>query len=308
LAFVFSSQDHPNEVFLADAPDKLTDAHAITSFNQLFVRRDLPRGVRYRWKADDGSAIEGWLWYPPGKFEAKNLRTLVLIHGGPNDSTSGNCFMLIRSDWGVLAASNDWLVLEPNYRGSVGYGDQFAREVSPNLVSRPGKDILAGVDALVRDGIADPTRLAIGGYSYGGYLTNWLITQTTRFKAAVTGAGAVEHAAEWENDDTPLEGAWLTGGRPWEASKLYQQEAAIFQMDKVKTPTHIVVGDADVRVSPAESYALERALHSLNVPSRLLIFPGEAHAFAKNPWHRKIRYREELRWLEQYVPLGMHFE
>ena len=299
LAFVFSSQDHPNEVFLADAPDKLTDAHAITSFNQLFVGRDLPRGVRYRWKADDGSAIEGWLWYPPGKFEAKNLRTLVLIHGGPNDSTSGNCFMLIRSDWGVLAASNDWLVLEPNYRGSVGYGDQFAREVSPNLVSRPGKDILAGVDALVRDGIADPTRLAIGGYSYGGYLTNWLITQTTRFKAAVTGAGAVEHAAEWGNDDTPLEGAWLTGGRPWEASKLYQQEAAIFQMDKVKTPTHIVVGDADVRVSPAESYALERALHSLNVPSRLLIFPGEAHAFAKNPWHRKIRYREELRWLEQ---------
>ena len=113
----------------------------------------------------------------------------------------------------------------------------------PEIVSRPGKDILQGVDALVKDGIADPDHLAVGGYSYGGYMTNWLITQTTRFKAAVTGAGAVENVANWGNDDLTLDDANDLGGRPWEVPQRYNSEAAIFQIDKVKTPTHMVAGD-----------------------------------------------------------------
>jgi hypothetical protein len=108
-----------------------------------------------------------------------------------------------------------WLVFEPNYRGSTGYGDKFALQIVPEIVSRPGKDILTGVDALVKDGIADANQLAVGGYSYGGYMTNWLITQTTRFKAAVTGAGAVEHVANWGNDDTTVkDDAYFLGGLP----------------------------------------------------------------------------------------------
>src|SRR5258708_720741 len=114
----------------------------------------------------------------------------------------------------ALAATAGWLVFEPNYRGSTGYGDKFALQIVPEIVSRPGKDILTGVDALVRDGIADPNQLAVGGYSYGGYMTNWLITQTTRFKAAVTGAGAVEHVANWGNDDTTFDDAYFLGGLP----------------------------------------------------------------------------------------------
>ena len=113
-------------------------------------------------------------------------------------------------------------------------------QIVPQIVSRPGKDILEGVDALVKDGIADPDHLTIGGYSYGGYMTNWLITQTTRFKAAVTGAGAVEHIGNWGNDDTTFDDAYFLGGRPWEAPQRYHDEAAIFQIDKVKTPTHMV--------------------------------------------------------------------
>jgi dipeptidyl aminopeptidase/acylaminoacyl peptidase len=96
------------------------------------------------------------------------------------------------------------------------------------ILSRPGKDILYGVDALVRDGIADPNRLTIGGYSYGAYLTNWLITQTTRFNAAFSGAGAVEHVADWGLTDIPLGSVYFFGGFPWQVSSLYQQEAAIF--------------------------------------------------------------------------------
>ena len=186
----------------------MTQARPITSFNKLFTERDLPKAKPYRWTSDDGTPVEGMLMYPPGKFEAKNLPMFVFIHGGPQDA-DGNHFEADWYQWDRLAATAGWLVFEPNYRGSTGYGDKFALQIVPEIVSRPGKDILTGVDALVKDGIADPNQLAVGGYSYGGYMTNWLITQTTRFKAAVTGAGAVEHVANWGNDDTAFDDAYV---------------------------------------------------------------------------------------------------
>ena len=146
-------------------------------------------------------------------------------------------------------------------------------DMVPEIVSRPGKDILQGVDALVKDGIADPEHLAVGGYSYGGYMTNWLITQTTRFKAAVTGAGAVENVANWGNDDLTLDDANDLGGRPWEVPQRYNSEAAIFQIDKVKTPTHMVAGADDIRVAVLENYLLDHALHSLEHSQHAADFP-----------------------------------
>jgi acylaminoacyl-peptidase len=299
LAFVYSSLGKPDEVYLADSADKLEKARAITSFNKLFTERDLPQGKPYQWKADDATAVEGMLIYPPGKFEAKHLPMLTFIHGGPADA-DGNHFEADWYQWAALAATNGWLVFEPNYRGSTGYGDKFLMQIVPQIVSRPGKDILAGVDALVKDGIADPDHLTIGGYSYGGYMTNWLITQTTRFKAAVTGAGAVEHIGNWGNDDTTYDDAYFLGGRPWEAQQRYHDEAAIFQIDKVRTPTHMVAGADDIRVAVLEDYLLEHALYSLGIPNKLLVFPGEGHSLGKNPWHGKIKVREELKWLQKY--------
>lgn len=303
IAFVYSSLEKPNEVYVADSIEKLSEAKPITSFNQLFTQRDLPQGKLYRWQSDDGTSVEGMLMYPPGKFEAKNLPMFVFIHGGPNDA-DGNHFEADWYQWDRLAATQGWLVFEPNYRGSTGYGDKFFTEIVPEMLSRPGKDILAGVDALVKDGIADPNRLAIGGYSYGGYLTNWLITQSTRWKVAVTGAGAVENVANWGNDDTTFDDAYFLGGLPWEASQRYHDEAAIFYMDKVRTPTHIVAGEDDIRVAVAEDYLLDHALHSLGIPSELLTFPGEGHSLDYNPWHGKIKVREELKWLQKYGGVG----
>jgi dipeptidyl aminopeptidase/acylaminoacyl peptidase len=182
----------------------------------------------------------------------------------------------------------------------LGYGDEFMRGVRFQILSRPGKDILYGVDALVRDGIADPKRLTIGGYSYGGYLTNWLITQTTRFNAAVSGAGAVEHVADWGLTDIPLTSVYFFGGFPWQVPSLYQQEAAIFQVDKVRTPTHIVVPADDIRVPSTGNFILERALIALNIPTKLIVLPDESHSIGNNPWHEKIKIREELKWLHKY--------
>src|SRR6202158_4092115 len=301
ISFVYSATVRPTEVYIADGleKDKLAHARPITSFNKLFTERELPRAKPYRWTSDDGTPVEGMLMYPPGKFEAKNLPMFALIHGGPQDA-DGNHFAADWYQWDRLAAPAGWLVFGPNYRGSTGYGDKFALQIVPEIVSRPGKDILTGVDALVKDGIADANQLAVGGYSYGGYMTNWLITQTTRFKAAVTGAGAVEHVANWGNDDTVFDDAYFLGGLPWETPDRYRSEGAIYQFNKVRTPTHIVAGADDVRVAVLEEYLLDRALHERKVPSDLLIFPGEGHELAKNPWHGKIKVREELKWLTKY--------
>jgi dipeptidyl aminopeptidase/acylaminoacyl peptidase len=303
IAFTYSSLEKPTEVYLAESVDHLQEAKPLTAFNKLFIQRDLPQGKPYRWTADDGTTVEGMLIYPPGKFEAKNLPTFVFIHGGPA-AADGNHFEADWYQWDRLAASQGWLVFEPNYRGSSGYGDRFLMQIVPEIVSRPGKDILEGVDALVKDGIADSKHLAVGGYSYGGYMTNWLITQTIRFKAAVTGAGAVEHVANWGNDDTTFDDAYFLGGLPWEAQQRYHDEAAIFQINKVRTPTHIVAGANDIRVAVSQNYLLDHALHNLGVPSTLLIFPGEGHSLLKNPWHGKIKVREELKWLQKYGGVG----
>ncbi|HET9742763.1 MAG TPA: prolyl oligopeptidase family serine peptidase [Terriglobales bacterium] len=299
IAFVYSSLTRPAEVYIADSVAGLENAKPISAFNRQFAASDLPQGKTYRWKSDDGTTVEGMLIFPPGKFDAKNLPMLTLIHGGPEDA-DGDHFEADWYQWSALAATNGWLIFQPNYRGSTGYGDKFLTDIRPHIVSVPGHDILTGVDALVKDGYADPARLTVGGYSYGGYMTNWLITQTTRFKAAVTGAGAVEHTANWGNDDLTYDDAWYLGGAPWEAEQNYNAEAAIWQINKVKTPTHIVVGEKDIRVAAAEGYLLERALHTLHVPSTLLVFPGEGHPLDVNPWHGRIKVREELRWLEKY--------
>ncbi len=299
VLFTHSEITVPTQVYVAADVSAMNDAKAVTAFNPVFAERAQVEWKPYSWKSTDGTEVEGVLIYPPGKMGEKHLRMLTLIHGGPEDA-DGDHFGADWYDWATYAASNGWLVFRPNYRGSTGYGDKFMLAIMPHLVSSPGRDILAGVDALVKDGSADPEHLTIGGYSYGGYMTNWLITQTTRFKAAVTGAGAVEHAANWGNDDLTFDDAWYLSGTPWEKPELYQSEAALFQMNKVTTPTHIVGGNADDRVSYFEQVLLERALQKLNVPHALLVFPGENHPLDKNPWHGYIKIREELKWLDKY--------
>jgi dipeptidyl aminopeptidase/acylaminoacyl peptidase len=294
-----STITEPTQVYLVADPLHPDQLKALTSFNAIFAQRAQPEWKPYSWKSDDGRTIEGVLIFPPGKQNASHLRMLTFIHGGPSVA-DGNKFGADSADWATLAAAKGWLVFRPNYRGSSGYGDDFMLEIAPHLVSKPGRDILAGVDALVKDGYADPDHLAIGGYSYGGYLTNWLITQTTRFKSAVTGAGAVEHAANWGNDDSTWDDSWYLGGRPWENADIYQSEAALFHFDKVKTPTHLVQGRADVRVSYLEGVTMERALQALGIPHTFLVFPGEDHSLSQNPWHGYIKVREELKWLEKY--------
>ncbi len=300
MLFTHSEIGVPTQVYLAEDAGRLKNPEAITALNPVFAERAKPEWQPYEWKSKDGKAVQGVLVYPPGKRGAQHLRMLTLIHGGPADA-DGDRFGANWYDWAGMAAAQGWLVFQPNYRGSTGYGDAFQLGITPHLVSAPGGDILAGVDALVEEGVANPDHLAIAGYSYGGYMTNWIITQTTRFKAAMTGAGAVEHAANWGFDDLSFDDAWYLSGAPWEKPELYQSEAALFQMNKVKTPTHMIGGDADDRVSFFEQIVFERALERLEVPHALLQFPGENHPLGNNPWHGYVALREELKWLDKYA-------
>ena len=300
LAFLHSCFEQPEEVYFIDHVDDLSSAQAMTNENQWLTKRNLPRAKSYKWISnDDDRTIEGILHYPPGKFEHKNLPLLVLIHGGPTDA---NLNMLRPSwySWAPLAATEGWLVLEPNYRGSTGYGDQFLNDMTRQWLSQPGKDILAGVDHLIKDGTADPSRLSVGGYSYGGYLTNWLITQTTRFNAALSGAGPLEHISMWGTTDLPAFIVPQFGGFPWQIPKIYEKESIMYKLDRVYTPTHIVTGANDVRVPPDQSFILERSLIYLEVPVKLIVLPTEGHELSNNPWHGKIKVREELKWLKKY--------
>ncbi|CAF3349248.1 unnamed protein product [Rotaria sp. Silwood2] len=300
IAFVYSSYWQPKEVYVIDNIDELTSAKVLTNENKLFTERNLPQVKTYQWTSDeDDRTIEGLLHYPPGKFGSTNLPLLVLIHGGPY---AANVNQLHASGglWAPLAATEGWLVLEPNYRGSTGYGDQFLNEIRYQPLTRSGRDILSGIHRLIQDGIVDENQLAIGGYSYGGYLTNWLITQTTIFNAALSGSGSVEYVSTWGIMDSPMLIDYLFGGFPWNASKTYEMESPIYQLNKVHTPTHIVTGADDIRVPTDQSYILERGLHYLGVPVQLLIFPNEGHSLRNNPWHVKIKVREELKWLQKY--------
>jgi dipeptidyl aminopeptidase/acylaminoacyl peptidase len=299
-AFVYSTLTTPTEVYLADNWRHPNQALQITHFNANLANRDLPRGHAIWWKGDDGVRVQGMLIFPPGKYNAKRLPLFVLIHGGPEDADV-NHWEADWYQWGSLAAAQGWLVFEPNYRGSSGYGDKFMSDIVPHIVSVPGSDILDGVQAVIRAGYADPTHMAIGGYSYGGYMTDWLITQTTEFKAAVTGAGAIENTANWGNDDLSYDDTYYLGGKPWQNEAIYNSEAAIWQFNKVKTPTHIVFGLSDHRVSTCEDYLLDRSLRAVGVPTEMLMFPGEHHGLGKNPWHGRIKVREELKWIRKYT-------
>ena len=194
-----------------------------------------------------------------------------------------------------------WLVFEPNYRGSTGYGDKFLMRSCRKLSRVPARIFCKGVDALVKDGIADPDHLAVGGYSYGGYMTNWLITQTTRFKAAVTGAGAVENVANWGNDDTDLRRRLHPRRPALGGAAALQQRSGDFPDRQGE--------DADPHGGRRQTISGWRCWRIicwimrcilLNIPSTLLIFPGEGHSLDKNPWHGKIKVREELKWLQKY--------
>lgn len=297
LAFVAQDAGRFSDVWLRD---KRGRERQLTDTNPQTATWKLPEVSLVSWTAPDGVLVEGVLELPPGyRAEDGPLPLLVEIHGGPSWAQPLALQLSYRGH-GVYAATG-WAVFHPNYRGSTGYGDEFMTQLIGAENAIEVADILSGVDHLVDIGLADPEKLAVMGWSNGGYLTNCLITQTDRFKAASSGAGVFDQALQWATEDTPGHVINYMTGLPWEVPEETLAASPLFAAGSIQTPTVIHVGEHDPRVPAAHARALYRALRIyLDVPVELLVYPDQGHGLGT--WkHQAAKMAWDRAWLEHYV-------
>jgi dipeptidyl aminopeptidase/acylaminoacyl peptidase len=297
VALVLGTPEEFPEVCLLDREPK---PRRLTNLNPQTATWKLPRVSVVSWKGANGDKVEGILELPHDAKPGQPLPLVVGLHGGP--TTASYFQMSAYSYMGRLFLSaRGYAVLCPNYRGSTGYGDRFVTDLVGKENDIEVKDILAGVDALVARKVADPDRLAVMGWSNGGYLTNCVISTTTRFKAASSGAGIVDPVFQWGTSDEPACMVAMKGGLPWQKRDVYNRTAITYRLDRIRTPTLIHVGGNDERCPPGDSRMLYRALKLYNkVPAELLVYAGAAHGLVKYS-QRRARMTWDLAWFDHHV-------
>ncbi len=252
------------------------------------------------WKGADGMEVEGVLLKPVGFAAGTKYPTLVVAHGGPAGAYV-NGFRLGGLEGGQVWANKGWAVFYPNPRGSTNYGEKFLQNNVNDWGGGDFKDIMTGVDALVARGIADPDRLAHIGWSYGGYMTAWVITQTTRFKAAMVGAGLTNMWSMYGTNDIPSVLISYFGGIPNARTlPLYLDRSAMSHIDKVTTPTLILHGAQDERVPVGQAQELFRGLKDRGKPTELVFYPREGHGISEY-YHQKDRMQRIYDWVAKYT-------
>ncbi|HEV2067597.1 MAG TPA: S9 family peptidase [Thermomicrobiales bacterium] len=295
-ACVWSNSDTPEEVYKIDADGASTP---LTSFGEAFKDRLAP-GEVVTWTSSDGVEVEGILIRPRSYQEGRRYPLLVQIHGGPSWQWEDRA-NLNWHDWGQMLASRGYAVLLPNPRGSTGYGSDFEKLLQDDVGGGESRDLVTGAEAMVARGIADPDRLAIGGWSWGGYLTAWTITQTPMFKAAIMGAGLANLISDHGAGDIPEANTAFYPGHPYTHWDLYAERSPLRAVTNVKTPTLILHGDNDARVSPTQGLEYYRALQVLGVPVRFVRYPREGHGIQERN-HQLDLMRRVVDWLAKYVP------
>ena len=252
------------------------------------------------WKGSDGAEVEGVLLKPVGYEAGKRYPMLVVAHGGPAGAYV-NGFRLGGLEGGQVWAGKGWAVFYPNPRGSTNYGEKALRANVNDWGGGDFKDIMAGVDALVARGIADADKLAHIGWSYGGYMTAWTITQTTRYKAAMVGAGLTNMWSMYGTNDIPSILIAYFGGIPnAKTLPLYLDRSAMTHIDKVTTPTLILHGANDERVPTGQAYELYRGLKDRGKTTELVFYPREGHGFTEY-YHQRDRMQRIYDWVTKYT-------
>jgi dipeptidyl aminopeptidase/acylaminoacyl peptidase len=279
---------------------------ALSAHNRaLFAELTLGTVADISFRSPDGTEIHGQLVQPPDFVAGRRYPTIVWVHGGPNGQDDHS---LALEGYGPqlerqLFAAHGYLVLAINYRGSSGRGARFARSILADWGQKEVEDLLAGVDFAIARGIADPARLGVGGWSYGGLLTDYLIATTPRFTAAISGAGSGNQTAMYGADQYILEyNAEM--GAPWRATAEWLQVSyPFFHADRIRTPTLFLGGDRDFNVPVAGSEQMYQALRTLGVATRLVVYPGEYHVITR-PSFLVDRFRRYLDWMDEYLGGG----
>ena len=266
----------------------------VSSLNSAWKDVALVQPEIFRYRSFDRTEIEAALLLPPNRVPGQRLPLVVLVHGGPTGAW-GDAF----EPWGQLLVARGYAVVYPNIRGSTGYGWNF-------LVSNRGdwgggdfKDLMVGVDTLIARGIADPARLGIAGWSYGGYMASWAITQTTRFKAAVTGAGMSDLATEYGTEAGPAYDEWFYG-LPYEKPEGFRKSSPLSYITRARTPTLILQGEEDITDPISQSQMLYRALKRYGVETELVLYPREGHTLQEEK-HLLDRMNRIVAWMERWL-------
>ncbi len=302
VVYQTSSATEPPQCYAAKLDGaRLTGERRITELNPGY--RDKPKGKVevVRFKGSRGEMIEGILYYPLD-WRAGEKRPLVLdLHGGPAFADTDTWL----ADWeapDLLLRQRGAFVLKVNYHGSTAYGLDFAESIAGHYYELEIPDIEAGVDSLIARGLVDPGKLGSMGWSNGGILTVELLTRSPRYKVAVVGAADVEWISDWGNVDF---GAtfdnYYFGAPPWEKPQLYIDKSPFFRLTQVTTPTLVFAGTEDRDVPPHQAWSLFRALQQIGkAPTRLVLFPGEAHDLRKVA-HQRRKLEEDLDWFDRYL-------
>jgi dipeptidyl aminopeptidase/acylaminoacyl peptidase len=277
-------------------PDRIT-----TVYEYLETEFELPRQEAIQWRGADGVTVEGIVHYPLGYKEGTAYPLVVQTHGGPAASDKFGFAYWI--DYAPVLTGMGYMVFQPNYRGSTGYGDDYLRDMVGHYYRQSHLDVMTGVDHLIEAGLADGDRMVKMGWSGGGHMTNKIITHTDRFKAASSGAGAVNWISMYGQSDVRTYRTPWFGGTPWQKNApidLYWEHSPLSDIWKVTTPTIVIVGAEDVRVPPPQSVELFRALRSNGVPTHLYMAPREPHVF-KELRHALFKINVELEWFERHA-------
>jgi dipeptidyl aminopeptidase/acylaminoacyl peptidase len=255
----------------------------------------------FEW-TNEGFNIQGWI-VPPAKVESgKKYPMIVLIHGGPSSATTSDWPAGFGMSRAIIAALSvrGYYVLLPNPRGSYGQGEEFTRANVKDFGHGDLRDNLAGIDAAIKKYPVDPDRLGVTGWSYGGFMTMWTVTQTNRFRGAVAGAGI----ANWQSYyGQNLIDQWMIpffGASVYDDPVVYEKSSPIHFIKNVKTPTLVIVGEHDAECPSSQSYEFWHALRTLNVPTQLIIYPGEGHLFIK-PENQADRMDQTVAWFDKHL-------
>jgi len=301
-----NEQTNAGDIYVFDGRDGTTPRRITHVYEYLAEEFLIPRQESIRWKGADGVTVEGLLYYPIDYEEGKAYPLCVQTHGGPAASDK---FGFGRwRNYSQVLTSRGWAVFKPNYRGSTGYGDDFLRDMVGHYYNQSHLDVMTGVDHLIEKGIVDSNRMVKMGWSGGGHMTNKIITYTDRFKAASSGAGAVNWVSMYAQSDVRIYRTPWFGGTPWQPEApidTYWNHSPLKDIWKVKTPTIVLVGEKDVRVPASQSIELYRALKSNGVPSHLYVAPREPHGW-RELRHVLYKVNVELDWFEKHA-LGKEY-